>query len=86
MTTVVLRSKAVLFGLNYAYDSQCALQGCINDVHAMADFLSNNCKIPCEIYTDDLNRGKCSAMGMIQRLYQLGCETYSQNLDLVWIH
>jgi len=80
------KSKAVLFGLNYAYDPQCALQGCINDVRAMSEFLTTNYKIPCEVYTDDIQRDKCSALGIVQRLYQLGVESYRDNLDLVWIH
>ena len=84
--TTTLKSKAVLFGLNYSYDQKCALKGCINDVNSMATFLRLTWGMPCEIYTDDVNKVACSGMSIIQRLYQLGCESYSQNLDLVWIH
>lgn len=85
-TTSSLKSKGVLFGLNYAYDPNARLNGCINDVQSMANFLKATFNIPCEVYTDDVNRSACSAMGIIQRLYQLSCESYSENLDLVWIH
>lgn len=86
IATSSLKSKAVLFGLNYAYDAAATLNGCINDVNAMANFLRSTWGIPCEVYADDVDRTACSAMGIIQRLYQLSCESYSQDLDLVWIH
>lgn len=84
--TSTLRSKGVLFGLNYAYDSGATLNGCINDVNSMATFLKSTWGIPCQVYTDDVAKVECSGNGIIQRLYQLACESYSENLDLVWIH
>lgn len=87
MSAAPLKSKGLLFGLNYAYDTTGAcLNGCINDVNAMTNFLKTNFAMPCEVITDDVNKAGCSAMAMIQRLYQLSAESYSEDLDLVWIH
>jgi metacaspase-1 len=81
-----MKSKAFLFGLNYANDDKLRLNGCINDVHNMALYLKTELGIPCEIMTDDINKKDTTAMGMLNKLYQIAMTTYSENLDLVWIH
>jgi hypothetical protein len=81
-----MKAKAFLFGLNYANDEDLRLNGCINDVHNMASYLRNELGIPCEVMTDDVNQKDTSAMGMLNKLYQIAMTTYSENLDLVWIH
>jgi hypothetical protein len=81
-----LKSKALLFGLNYADDPRAALQGCINDVKYMASYLETNFKIPCELVTDDINKAGTTAQGIIKNLYQLATATHSESLDFVWIH
>jgi metacaspase-1 len=82
-----LKSKAVLFGLNYAHAPEGRLQGCINDVTNMAFYLQNTWKIAnVECYTDDKDLVNTSGMGILAKLYQLAVQSYRVNLDLVWIH
>jgi hypothetical protein len=78
-------SKAILFGLNYEYDLNARLFGCINDVNNMAQYLSAG-GYKCEVYTDDKNRFATSARGIINRLLSLARETYTQKLTRIWIH
>lgn len=81
-----LRGRALLFGLNYSNVPESQLFGCINDVKNMADYLQNELKIRCQIYTDDINKVDTSAMGMVRRLYELALQTHVEKLDFVWIH
>ncbi len=81
-----MKAKAFLFGLNYSNDADLRLNGCINDVKNMAAYLQDELQIPCEVMTDDINKQATSAMGMLNKLYQIAMTTYSENLDLVWIH
>ena len=80
------KSKAVLFGLNYGYNPQMQLYGCVNDVKNMAAHLKTIGVTDCELYTDDTNRAGTSAAGIVNRLTKLASESYSQNLEFVWIH
>lgn len=80
------RSRALLFGLNYA-GSDCKLNGCVNDCTAMAAFLKTTCRIPVvDIYTDEKNAQDTTLVGMIQRLYELAIASWRDNLDFAWIH
>jgi len=80
------KSKAVLFGLNYAYDSSLRLAGCINDVKNTAQYLRSIGLQDCETITDDTNRVGTTAQGIMTRLTRLAAESYRNNLDFVWIH
>lgn len=80
------KRRGYLFGLNYANDSTAKLNGCINDVKNMAAYLQDVAGIPCETFTDDVNQPETSASGMLNRLYKIAKQSYSDNLDLVWIH
>lgn len=81
------KSKAVLFGLNYAHSEDLKLEGCINDVHNMSTYLQRF-GIPCEIYTDDNEKtlSATTGKGMVAKLYELAAESFSNSLDFVWIH
>lgn len=81
-----MKSKAVLFGLNYQYSDEGKLNGCINDVHNMANYLETELGIPCESYTDDVDRFNTSSVGILRKLYELAVDTYKNDLDFVWIH
>jgi hypothetical protein len=81
-----MKGKAFLFGLNYTYDTSASLSGCINDVRNMAAYLQTELKIPCYTYTDDVNMTDTSAMGMLNKLYEVAMQTYKEDLDFVWIH
>lgn len=81
-----MNGKAFLFGLNYQNTPDLALNGCINDVKNMAAYLQTELGIPCETFTDDVNLQDTSAMGMLNRLYEIAMQSYRDNLDFVWIH
>lgn len=83
---VPLKTRALLFGLNYSDDPTCRLNGCINDVKMMADYLTKKHKIPCTVFTDDVNRQACTAMGIIQNLYEAAVQSFRDDLDFIWIH
>lgn len=85
-TTTQPKGKAVLFGINYLATPSAALQGCINDVKNMAVYLQTTYKMPVVAYTDDITPADTSAQGILRRLYELALQSYSENLDYVWIH
>lgn len=83
-----MKSKAVLFGLNY---SQCKniskLNGCINDVNNMRDYLQEQHNIQCDVYTDDGNDSYYTTKsGMLERLNELALLSHSEFLNFVLIH
>jgi len=86
-----MKSKGILFGLNY---SQCKninrLNGCINDVKDMRDFLLEKYNIPCDVYTDDnvdsIDNYSTTKNGMLERLNELALLSHSELLDLAFIH
>lgn len=80
------KSKAYLFGLNYAHNPSAALTGCINDVNNVANFLRTDLRIPVEVYTDDRSAPETTCKGMMDKLYEIAFSTWRDNLDFVWIH
>lgn len=81
-------SKAVLFGLNY---SKCErvnkLNGCINDVMDMRDYLTSILQIPCDVYTDDGDDiVSTSKEGIKQRLVDLAKTSHDEQLKFALIH
>lgn len=82
-----LRSKAVLFGLNYPHTADLKLDGCVNDVINMSAYL-RSFGVPCDIYTDDNETtiSSTTGQGIVTRLYELAAESFRSNLDFVWIH
>lgn len=81
------RSKAVLFGLNYAHTADLKLEGCINDVINMSRYLSQF-GVPCEMYTDDNEKTMAftTGKGIVTTLFELAAESIKKNLEFVWIH
>lgn len=86
-----MKSKGLLFGLNY---SQCkninTLNGCINDVKNMRDYLTETHHIPCDVYTDDNQNVEdnysTTKNGMLERLNELALLSHSESLDFAFIH
>lgn len=86
-----MKSKGLLFGLNY---SQCKnvnrLNGCINDVKDMSNYLFAKHNIPCDVYTDDNEDIKdnysTTKKGMLERLNELAVLSHSELLDFAFIH
>ncbi len=83
-----MRSKALLFGLNYSHCIKTnKLNGCINDVYNMRDYLTTQYSIPCDVYTDDgENYYSTTKQGMIKRLYDLVDSSHIEPLDFALIH
>lgn len=81
-----MRSKGLLFGLNYKHCKKSHLNGCINDVRNMSDYLKDEYAMPLDIFTDDTDIENTSKIGIITNLYRLACETYMNNLEFVYIH
>lgn len=79
------KNKAILFGLNYSKDEKYHLDGCINDVKYMSDFLQKEFNIYSEIYTDDINQYETSHVGIIMTLNRIAIETYRDNLEFILI-
>jgi hypothetical protein len=77
----------VVFGLNYGGTSV-ALNGCINDAHNMGEFIRNHLQFPCDVYTDDNEQGalNTTAQGFTCRLHELAIKTFTENLDVAYIH
>jgi hypothetical protein len=80
-----MRTRAFLFGLNYEETPGASLRGCINDVMNMKEYLEG-VGIPAETFTDDVNKEETSAMGMLNKLYEIAVRSWTENLDFVWIH
>jgi hypothetical protein len=82
----MVKGKGLLFGLNYQHCSSGKLNGCINDVLNISEFLNSTYGFQVDIYTDDVNLHETSGMGIMRKLYELALETYRDDLEFVWIH
>lgn len=82
-----MKSKAILFGLNYIDTPSARLYGCINDVKNMAKFLRDDAKYDVvREYTDERNMSKVTGNYIINAIYKLAIDSHKYNLDRVWIH
>lgn len=84
------RHRALLFGLNYA-GSECELAGCINDVLNVNDYLVQDLHFQPDkirmLCDDDPNTAhRCTRKGIMFELRKLAAQTYTEELDGVWIH
>ena len=86
MNSCKIKGRALLFGLNYDHCKSGKLNGCINDVMQVSNYISSKLHIPTETYTDDTDLHSTSYDGIIQRLYDLAILSYVENLEFVWIH
>lgn len=86
MPKTKMRGQALLFGLNYNHCSKAHLNGCINDIRNMKEFLSMEYDMPIEMYSDDTDLQNTSGVGILSNLYRLACDSYRNNLDFVYIH
>ena len=81
-----MRSKAVLFGINYVRTPEARLRGCVNDVNNMADYLKTSGGFDVvETYTDETNYHSVTGKAIINTLYRLGVESHRRRLERVWI-
>lgn len=82
------KTKALLFGLNYSHcQTVNHLNGCINDVLNMSEYLTTQHQIPCEIYTDESDdTSSTTKEGMKQKLLELAELSNKDALEFVFIH
>jgi hypothetical protein len=82
-----MRGRALLFGLNYP-GSSAQLNGCVNDVVNMSNYLAVALNVPITVCTDDSpnTRSQTTAMGIVQNLYELAVQSYKEDLEFAWIH
>lgn len=78
----MMKSKAVLFGLNYEHIPNATLRGCVNDVINLRNFIVNDINISCDFYTSE---NETSYDNIIKTLYQLAISSYKDDLDFAFI-
>lgn len=82
-----MKSKAILFGINYVKTPSAKLRGCANDVHNMGKYLKENEAYDVvKIYTDEDNEYKTRGQFIINSIYKLALDSHRYGLDKVWIH
>ena len=82
-----MKSKAVLFGINYNRTPQARLRGCVNDVRNMAKFLKDTANYDVvKAYTDEDDYDKVTGSYIINSIYKLAIDSHRYNLERVWIH
>ena len=82
-----MKSKAILFGINYNRTPESRLRGCIHDVNNMAKFLKETAKYDVvKSYTDDDDYNKVTGNYIINSIYKLAIDSHRYNLERVWIH
>lgn len=86
MNSCKIQGRALLFGLNYDHCNYGKLNGCINDVNQISNYISTKLQIPVETYTDDVDVKNTSYNGIIQKLYDIAIKSHTENLEFVWIH
>jgi hypothetical protein len=80
-------SAALLFGINYIRSASGRLNGCVNDVIGMADYLRKSVKITdIKCYDDETSYEGVTKDGMLRSLRQLAERSRVEKLDLAWIH
>ena len=82
-----MKSKAILFGINYVKTPSAKLRGCANDVHNMGKYLKENEAYDVvKIYTDEDNEYKTRGQFIINSIYKLALDSHRYGLEKVWIH
>jgi uncharacterized caspase-like protein len=79
-----MRSAALLIGMNYAGDE--ALEGCIRDVEATAAWLRGAGVDDITLVTDRDRPDDCTLAGILRVLSDAVRRTWSDRLELLWIH
>jgi hypothetical protein len=77
-----MNRRAILFGLNYEGTSA-SLQGCENDAHNMAEFLTRQHRFVCDVR---IGATATTASAILDALVDLAVASFDEALDVVWIH
>lgn len=82
-----MKSKAILFGINYVNSPSSQLRGCVNDVNNMGDFLKKKCGYDSvSIFTDEKDETKTRAFAIMNSIYALALDSHRFKLKRAWIH
>jgi hypothetical protein len=82
-----MKSKAILFGINYVKCSSGRLRGSANDVRDMGKHLAVAEKYDkVKIYTDEDDETKTRGQFIINAIYKLALDSRKYKLKKVWIH
>ena len=77
-----MKSKAVLFGLNYDHIPDAKLRGCENDVKNLSGLLTNELNIDCNCY---IKKEDTTYDNIVKVLYNLAIDSYKDNLEFAFI-
>lgn len=79
-----MKSRALLVGLNYN-NTPCKLNGCINDVKNLKDWLEKSILgINIKVVTDDTKAVR--GIDIVSSLNELALQSYKEKLDLIVFH
>lgn len=81
-----MKGKALLIGLNYAHCADGKLNGCINDVNNVREFLQKKLDFSVKLVNDQENLFDTSYLGIMTHIYQLALDSHKEDLDYAWIH
>ena len=81
-----MKGKALLIGLNYGHCKSGTLDGCINDIENVSQYLQTKFNFVVKMLRDDTDLFGTSKLGIVTNLYQLALDSHSEDLDYVWIH
>lgn len=86
-----IKSEALLIGINYVDTPDAHLNGCVNDVTKISEFLNTKLgfkKESIKLYHDEdpLLKKNTTALGILTVLRDLVVRSWKEQLDMVWIH
>nr|QOI90644.1 hypothetical protein HWQ62_00513 [Pyramimonas orientalis virus] len=82
-----MKSKAILFGINYVNTPQARLRGCVNDVKNVAKYLTKEEKYDVvKVYSDEADETKTRGQSIVNSMYKLAIDSHRYRLERVWIH
>ena len=83
----MVKSKAVLFGINYVRTPSARLRGCVNDVKNVAKYLKDSEQYDdVRVYSDEDDETKTRGQHIVNTLYKLSVQSHVEHLEKVWIH
>lgn len=92
-TSVVKAPKtaALLIGINYTQTPEARLNGCVNDVKKMSEFLTQRLGFKPQTISmfhdeDPILARSTTALGILTQLRKLAIDSWRYQYDLVWIH
>ena len=82
-----MKSKALLFGINYINTPESRLRGCVNDVKNMSAYLTTVAKYDVvDSFTDEDDYESVTARSISRSMYNLAVQSHRHRLERVWIH